>query len=239
MSGKKAVIALSLASCLCLGAFAQASPESLCLGLPLPRLAAADQGGGQADAVSGATAEAKAPERPFLGFKDKVSFHKFAGWSSGGLLLAAGVVGAVRILGLMDSGHAYRDANGIDEDSISPLCAAEIAGLWSEPGGQSLRWVHVGLLAAGESLYLADAVTGIGFMAPLKPGLSRSRLHRYAFFAHAALMASEAVTGLLLSDALSRGDHEAVRALGYAHAGLGIAVPLLILGSGAAMELLP
>ena len=127
---------------------------------------------------------------------------------------------------------------GIDDESeIGSLCSAEIGGLWGASGGQTLRWVHVGILAAGESLYLADAVTGLGFMGPLPPGYSRSKVHRYLFFTHAGLMSAEAALGLLTTDALASGNHELARGLGIAHASLGLAIPILILGGGVVMEL--
>ncbi|MBL8965459.1 MAG: hypothetical protein JNG85_00545 [Spirochaetaceae bacterium] len=192
------------------------------------------------DAVSAATAGAAgaAPASPFFGFPSKTAFHKAAGWASGGLLLAAGVVGAVRAYDLMTAGHEIRDSLGMTEESqIGPQCATAIGDLYGGGRGQALRWTHVGLLAAGETLYLADAATGIGFMGPLEPGLSRSKAHRYAFFAHAFLMASEAVMGYFTSEALRTGDHETVRVLGVAHAGVGFAIPVVILGAGAVMEL--
>ena len=190
----------------------------------------------QPDAVSAATGHGQGSR--FLGFPSKTAFHKFAGWTSGGLLLAAGVVGGIRAYDLMNSGHDYRDAQGItEEDQIGAQCTGEISSLWGDSAGQALRWTHVGLLAAGESLYLANAITGIGFMEPLEPGLSSRRIHRYAFFGHAFLMAAEATLGFLTTDALRRGDHEAVTKLGVAHAGVGFAIPVLILGAGAVIEL--
>ncbi len=47
-----------------------------------------------------------------------------------------------------------------------------ITEMWSDPLHQSLRWTHVGLLAAGEILYLANAVTGIGSLSKDQPGLT-------------------------------------------------------------------
>ncbi len=188
------------------------------------------------DAVSAATGQDQGGR--FLGFLSKTAFHKFAGWTSGGLLLAAGVVGGIRAYDLMNSGHEYRDTLGItEEDQIGAQCTGEISSLWGDSAGQALRWTHVGLLAAGESLYLANAVTGVGFMEPLEPGLSSRKIHRYAFFGHAFLMAAEATLGFFTTDALRRGDHEAVTKLGVAHAGVGFAIPVLILGAGAVIEL--
>ncbi len=187
-----------------------------------------------ADAVAGAS---EAAPGGFLFFPDKVTFHKVVGWTSGGLLLAAGVVGAVRAYTLMSDGHAYRDSLGITEETMGSACSDEIASLWSDSGGQALRWTHVGLLAAGESLYLANAATGISMFTPDGPGLTRSDIHRYAFFVHAGLMIAEAVLGVMTTEALRRGDHEAVsEALGPAHVAIGFAIPGAIFAAGALIE---
>ncbi len=198
------------------------------------------------EAVSGATESADAgssasPSAPggsgrFLGFKNKVDYHRAAGWTSSGLLLAAGVVGAVRAYDLMSTAHEFRDANGITEDTMSPVCNDMIQDLWS--GNQALRWTHVSLLAAGETLYLGNAITGMSMARKAKPGeISKSDIHRYAFFTHAALMASEIVMGLFTTDALKRGDHETVSSLGIAHAAVGLAIPLVMIGAGIVIEL--
>jgi hypothetical protein len=199
-------------------------------GTPIPT-GPADAPDGGADAVSGATSAAP---KPFFGFKDKESFHRFSGWTSGGILLAAGVVGAVHAYGMMTVAHEYRDAHGIDEFDPA-VCPGEIAAVYDDPTQAALRWTHVGLLAAGESFYLANAFTGAGFMQELGPGWSKAKIHRYAFFAHAGLMATEAVLGFLSTDALQRGDHEAFTGLLAAHAGIGLAIPAVILGAGAIM----
>lgn len=148
--------------------------------------------------------------------------------------ITAGVVGAIRAYDLMSAGHAYRDANDIGEDQIGPLCSGEIASLWS--GDQTLRWTHVGLLIAGETVYLGNAITGVSMWSHGSPGvITRSDLHRYAFFLHAGLMASEIVLGFVTSDALSRGDHELVSTLGVAHAAIGLPIPLVVIGAGIAI----
>ncbi|PKL24765.1 MAG: hypothetical protein CVV47_10055 [Spirochaetae bacterium HGW-Spirochaetae-3] len=189
---------------------------------------------GPIDAASSATqyGEAGIPGADtFLGFPSKAAYHRVAGWTSAGLLLAAGVVGAVRAYDLMSAGHDYRDELGIDEDSMSPVCDDKIAELWS--ADQALRWTHVGLLVAGETVYLGNAFTGMAMKTEHVPGeISRSDLHRYAFYAHAGLMATEIVLGFFTTDALSRGDHELVSSLGVAHAAVGLAIPVLVIGAG-------
>jgi len=191
------------------------------------------------DAASGATAATESggkAGRPFLGFKSETAFHKAAGWGSAGLLLAAGVVGAVRAWDLMSAGHEYRDDYGIDEDEIGSACSAKITEVWK--ADQTLRWVHVGLVVSGETLYLADAVTGVSWIDPSRPASLRSKLHRWAFYGHAALMLSEIVLGFLTTDALERGDHELVSSLGVAHVAIGFAIPLAI-GAAGAIEVWP
>jgi hypothetical protein len=193
----------------------------------------------QAGAPAPAAGRSAAPRASagFLGFDSKESFHRFSGWASGGLLLAAGVVGAAHAYGMMSTAHDWRDANYPYLDEFSPLyCPPEVARVYGDPAQQALRWTHVGLLAAGESFYLANALTGTSFMGRLGPGWSKAKIHRYAFFVHAGLMASEAVMGYFSSGALSRGEHETFRALLTAHAAVGIAIPVVILGAGAIMD---
>ena len=186
-----------------------------------------------ADGVSGATQASPAPAgRTFLGFPDKVSFHKFSGWMSGSLLLAAGLVGGIHILDMMTESHAGR---GGLEDFDPATCGPILQGIYGSSTEQALRWIHVGLLAGGEVFYLANAVTGVSFMGELPPGWSAKKLHRYAFYAHCALMVSEAVVGFFLSDALERSDHEAIQVLGATHAAIGLAIPVVIISAGAIM----
>jgi hypothetical protein len=135
----------------------------------------------------------------------------------------------------MSAGHAYRDANNIDEDQISSACSAKINEVWK--ADQTLRYVHVGLLVTGESLYLADAATGVSWIDRSRPAPLRAKLHRWAFYGHAALMAAEIVLGFVTTDALARGDHELVSSLGVAHAAIGIAIPVLIGAAGVVQEL--
>jgi hypothetical protein len=170
----------------------------------------------------------------FLGFPDKVAFHRFSGWMAGGTLLAAGLVGGVHFLTMMSEAHAYRDSKGITEFNPN-MCPGEIDSVYNSSDQQTLRWVHVGLLATGELFYVANAVTGSGFMGPLEQGWSKAKIHRYAFFTHAGLMLGEAVLGAFLSEALQSQSHQSFEALGGAHAAIGIAIPVVILGAGAIM----
>lgn len=187
-----------------------------------------------ADAGSSATPRVAA-DPGFLGFPNKEAFHRFSGWTAGGTLLAAGLVGAVHAYDMMSTAHAYRDAHGIAEfDPV--ICPGEIAAVYDDPTQIALHWTHVGLLGVGETFYLANGLTGSGFMGELPPGWSKSKIHRYAFFAHAGMMAAEAVMGFFTSDALERGDHRTFHILIVAHAATGLAIPATVLAAGAIMD---
>ena len=186
-----------------------------------------------AEAAAGAAAPAAAP--PARRF-NKVKFHEFSGFTSASLFLAAGAVGAVQFGTLMAESHAYRDANGIDEDQISSLCANYIMGRWEDPQHQALRWTHVGLMSAGEALYLYNAISGLGMRTRDRPGLSAQDLHRYAFFFHGTLMVAEIIMGALTTGVLSSGNHWAVVGLGISHIAVGVTIPLVMIGSGIAVK---
>jgi hypothetical protein len=212
------------------------STELRAQGTPIPITLAADATSAATEgADAGSSATPPGGSERFLGFKSKESFHRFAGWTSGGLLLAAGVVGGIHAVQMMNKAHEWRDAHGIEENDTG-ACVDEIQAVWNDPDQQALRWTHVGLLATGETFYLADAITGSGFMRPLPPGYSKAKIHRYAFFVHAALMATEGVLGVLTSEALKDGDHERMTGLLAAHTAVGIAIPVVILGAGTVMS---
>lgn len=67
-----------------------------------------------------------------------------------------------------------------------------------------------------------------------KPGKTWD-LHRYAFFAHASLMITEVIMGFLTTSVLSSGSHEQMRTFGAVHSGIGVAIPLIVIGSGVAI----
>ena len=191
----------------------------------------------EAGAPKPATTVGALPSARFFGFENKEAFHRFSGWASGGILLAAGIVGAVHAYDMWSTAHAWRDAHYPNLDNFDPVnCPPEVNAVWGNSTSQALRWTHVGLLAAGESFYLANAFTGTSFMTKLGPGWSKSKIHRYSFFVHAGLMAAEAVMGYFTSDAMSRGDHQTFHTLLVAHAGIGIVIPVVILGAGVIMD---
>jgi hypothetical protein len=189
------------------------------------------------DGQTGATPGGGKPLNPdFLGIPVSVNAHRVTGYAAGGLLLAGGVIGTVRFLDLMDRSHARRDG-GEGGDGEDDECKEIIHEEWAD--GQALRWTHVGLVASGEALYLFDAASGISMMRRnAKPSLA-SKIHRNAFFVHAGLMVADVILGILLTNALDKGEHDQVVAYGAAHAGIGVAIPLVIIGSGLAVDLMP
>ncbi len=187
--------------------------------------------GGAVPEAAGQAAPA-APARRF----NKLKFHQASGFTSASLFLAAGAIGVVQFGTLISESHAYRDANGIEEDQISSQCAAYIMDLWDNPEHQALRWTHVSLLAAGEAFYMYNAVTGIGMLSKERPGLAAQDLHRYAFFTHASLMLAQIILGVFTTEVLSRGDHWAIIGLGVAHTAVGFTIPLVMIGSGIAVR---
>lgn len=196
-----------------------------------PLVTALPGAAGEVDAVTAATTPAPRSV-------NRLKFHKVSGYTSGSLFLAAGAVGAVQWGTLISAAHAYRDANGIEEDEISAQCAGYIQGLWEDAEHQALRWTHVGLLSAAEALYLYNAVTGIGMRTRDGPGLTAQDLHRYAFFTHGSLMLAELILGLFTTEVLSSGDHWATVGLGIAHTAVGLTIPLVMIGSGVAVQLM-
>jgi hypothetical protein len=186
---------------------------------------------GAATATTTPTAVVPKPQG-FLFFPSKVVFHEVTGFTSTALLLGAGIIGAIHIYDMIVPAHAYRNAIGWDEDTGSQAVrSAEIINVWN--ADSAMRWWHVGLLVAGETLYLGDALTGISMFTKQQPGkLTKHDIHRYAFFTHAALMAAQIVLGFLTTDALSRGDHDTMIGLGVAHTAIGLAIPAVMLTAG-------
>ena len=137
---------------------------------------------------------------------------------------------------LIGAAHAYRDANGIDEDAMSPECNNYIQGLWNGTEHQAIRWTHVGLLSVGEVLYLGNAATGLSMLSPDRPGLTAADLHRYAFFTHASLMLSQLILGALTTTLLSQGNHWTMIAVGAAHTAIGFAIPAVMVSAGLAVN---
>ncbi len=121
--------------------------------------------------------------------------------------------------------------NGTEGGLASEGDFNQMSTIWNSH--QDLRWWHVGLVAAGETLYIGDALTGLSMMTSSTPGkLKKSDIHRYAFFTHVSLMAAQIVLGFLETDALANGRHnEAIYYTGT-HAVIGLAIPAVIIYAG-------
>jgi hypothetical protein len=162
---------------------------------------------------------------------NKVLFHEITGFTSTAMFAAAGVIGVVHFLDMMQEGHRLRDAINYQEGQVPDVRPGYVEQAWGSDS--ALRWWHVGLIIGGESLYLGDAITGISMWTKSTPGkFTKHDLHRVAFFTHAGLMIAQIVLGFMTTDALSRGDHDTVIALGAAHAAVGVAIPVVMLGAG-------
>jgi hypothetical protein len=176
-------------------------------------------------------AAAPAASQGFLFFPSKASFHAVTGFTSSALFLGAGVIGVVHFLDMMKRGHDYRSQIGFTDASPDSQRVPYVEQAWSSDW--ALRWWHVGLLAAGETLYLGDAITGISMMTSQQPGkLTKHDIHRYAFFTHAALMAAQGGLGFAETYALSTGQHDLMIGLGAAHAAIGLTIPAIMIGAG-------
>ena len=113
-----------------------------------------------------------------------------------------------------------------------------VVALW--PFTTGLVGANANLANSNRELdYRVDAATGISLMKKGGTPSRAGRIHRDAFFVHAGLMAADVVLGFLLTNALSRGSHGEVVGYGAAHAGIGLAIPVVILGSGLAVDLMP
>jgi hypothetical protein len=193
--------------------------------------------GGTASENPPAPAAAAASSR-FLFFPSKASFHAVTGFTSSAMFLAAGVIGVVHFVDMMNQGHIYRDQIGFTEGTADSIRVPWVEQAWGSDS--TLRWVHVGLLAGGEALYLGDAITGISMMTHPQAGkLSKHDIHRYAFFTHAALMVAQIGLGFAETYALSTGQHDLMIGLGAAHAAVGLAIPVVMIGAGLENLLLP
>jgi hypothetical protein len=178
-------------------------------------------------------AAAPAPSQAFLFFPSKVAFHEVTGFTATALFFGAGALGVVHFLDMMSEGHLLRDSlnppfqEGGPESTRIPL----VQQAWGSDS--ALRWWHVGFIVGGEVLYLGDAVTGISMMTKGQPGkLTRADIHRAAFFTHVSLMAAQIALGFFETSALSNGNHDLMIGLGAAHAAIGVAIPLVMLGAG-------
>ncbi len=203
---------------------------------PSPPTPAAQGPAAPGPAAPGPAALVPAPG--FLFFPRKVAFHEVTGFTSTALFLAAGVLGVVHFLDMMSTGHALRDQIGFQEGWPESIRTPLVIEAWNSDS--ALRWWHVGFIITGETLYLGDAITGISMMTKGEPGrITKRDIHRWAFFTHVTLMTAQIVLGFFTTDALSQGNHDLVIGLGAAHAAIGVAIPVVMLGAGLENLLLP
>jgi hypothetical protein len=168
-----------------------------------------------------------------------IPLHMVSGFTSSGLFLAAGIVGAVHFFTMLDAGHAWLEANYGSAEPTDAARAAMVEYLWNDPTQQALRWTHVGLLASGDLFYLWNAITGTEMIiSPPSGRPPRADIHRLAFFTHAGLLAAQLGLGLLSTYALSSGNHELVSAVGAAHLVVGVAIPTVMITAGV-LNILP
>ena len=189
-----------------------------------------------AESTAAATAQAVPVPAPkpqgFLFFPSKVVFHEVTGFTSTALLLGAGIIGGIHLLDMMSDPVAH--GSGIFEPAIETGDGNQASGMIAIWGNQqTLRWWHVGLLVAGETLYLGDALTGVSMFTKQQPGkLTKHDIHRYAFFIHAGLMAVQVGLGFAETYALQNGLHDMASGIGVAHTAIGLAIPAVMLTAG-------
>jgi hypothetical protein len=191
---------------------------------------AAEPAPGSAPAA-GTAAATPAPSRGFLFFPSRVAFHEVTGFTATALFFGAGALGVVHFIDMMNEGHVLRDAINFPEGGPESVRIPLVQQAWA--GDSALRWWHVGFIVGGEALYLGDALTGISMMTKKQAGkVTRADIHRAAFFTHVSLMAAQIALGFFETSALANGSHDLMIGLGAAHAAIGVAIPLVMLGAG-------
>jgi hypothetical protein len=190
-------------------------------------------------AANTTTAAAPAASPGFLFFPSKVVFHEVTGFTSTALLLGAGIIGGLHLLDMMSDPAAH--GSGIFEPAGEGGGGDQTTGIMTIWGNQqSLRWWHVGLLVAGETLYIGDTLTGTSMFTKQQPGkLTKHDIHRYAFFIHAGLMLAQVGLGFAETYALQNGQHDMASSVGVAHTVIGLAIPVVMLGAGLENIFLP
>jgi hypothetical protein len=169
-----------------------------------------------------------------------VDIHRAFGLTTAGILLAADGMGLYHFLQLVNRGHQIRDRIGYTEESTDR--APQISGVetsWADTRSQGERVVHTGLIIAGALSYTATATLKLTMprTSSSQSPISATRLHRYAFYIHAGLMAANIGLGLVESSALARGNHDLLVGAGIAHIVVGFSVPVVIIGAGGIFKL--
>ena len=140
----------------------------------------------------------------FLGAEVPLDSHRVSGYIIATLFTSAAVIGWIHYSDLV---------NGVTPDA-------------------TLKYVHVGLVGAGEVFYLYNVITGTSMIPKTGRDSTIGTLHRAAFFVHVVLMAAQIAMGIVESNAVDRGDSVTIQNLGLAHAIVGTAIPTIILTSG-------
>ncbi len=169
-----------------------------------------------------------------------INVHQTFAYTTAGLLLAADGMGLYHFLRMYRRGHEIRDRNGFDEESPDlTFQTAETQKVWRDDRSQTERIIHTGLIVLGSLSYTATASIKLTMArtSKSKSPISDTRLHRYAFYLHAGLMATSVALGLVESSALSKGNHNVVQGVGIAHLVVGFSIPVVIIGAGALFKL--
>jgi hypothetical protein len=169
-----------------------------------------------------------------------VTAHKTLAFTTGGLLLAAGGLGAWHFLEMQRISHRYRDRIGFDEEAVDLTPQInEIRAVWSRSDSQAFRVAHAALIVSAVATYSATAAIELSWpdidKSPSK--WNNTAVHRRIFWLHATMMVANAGLGFAESWALSRGNHELVTGLGIAHLAIGFSVPVVMFASGLAFKL--
>jgi hypothetical protein len=190
--------------------------------------------GGAADS----TPDASACEAELDSFTSRqyrtIDVHQAFGITTAGLLLAADGMGLYHFLQLVNRGHELRDRIGYTEESVNTAPRTEgVKTVWADGRSQTERVVHTGLIIAGSLSYATTATMKLTMPRTSKSQapVTATRLHRYAFYLHAGLMAANIGLGLVESSALANGNHDLLVGAGVAHIIVGFSVPVVILGA--------
>jgi hypothetical protein len=164
-----------------------------------------------------------------------VRLHRALAFTTGGLLLAADAMGIYHFLSMQQQGHDYRDKIGYSEDNGNETVRSnEIQTVWQNNQSQSERVIHGALIAASVISYVSTATIELTLprMDNDSSRFSKPNIHRSVFYCHAALMLANIGLGFAESYALSKGEHNLVQGLGITHMVVGIAAPVVMIGSG-------
>jgi hypothetical protein len=166
--------------------------------------------------------------------------HKALAFTTGGLLLAGGAMGAYHFYDLATTGHRYRDAIGYSEESSNTsLQKSYVQDEWRSSSSQTFRTLHGAIIAASLITYTSTATIELTMprMSRNPSALSNTNIHKYLFILHASLMAANVGLGFWESHALSTGDHQMVQGLGIAHMVVGFSAPVVMFASGLSFKL--